>query len=61
MNQDFKELLLILNNAFDDRVDATFGNVPVSVISREHLIRNKLSTGRLQDQADVEYLNAFEN
>jgi hypothetical protein len=30
------------------------GEVPAHVISRDHLIRNKLSTGRAQDLADVE-------
>lgn len=30
------------------------GDVPTHVISREHLIQNKLATGRAQDLADVE-------
>lgn len=32
------------------------GNTPAHVISREHLIQNKLAVGRYQDLADVEKL-----
>jgi hypothetical protein len=32
------------------------GDVPVSVLSRHHLIVNKRTAGRLQDLADVERL-----
>jgi hypothetical protein len=45
-------------DAWSDRVQATFGDVPVFVISRNHLIVNKRATGRLQDLADVEQLEA---
>ncbi|HEY0797856.1 MAG TPA: nucleotidyl transferase AbiEii/AbiGii toxin family protein [Candidatus Baltobacteraceae bacterium] len=38
------------------RIDAIYGDVPVSVISREDLIKNKLASGRTQDLADVERL-----
>ena len=45
--------------AFDDawktRVEGLVeGEVPAHVISKEHLIQNKLASGRLQDLADVE-------
>lgn len=40
--------------AFAARVMSRFGGRPVAVLSREHLIRNKRATGRLQDLADVE-------
>ena len=44
--------------AWNDRFQTTFGDVSVSVISRHHLITNKKATGRLQDLADVEHLEA---
>ncbi len=43
--------------AWNDRVDGLVeGEIPAYVISREHLIRNKLTVGRPQDLADVEAL-----
>jgi hypothetical protein len=43
-------------DAWPNRFQTTFGNVPVFVISRHHLIANKRATGRLQDLADAEQL-----
>jgi predicted nucleotidyltransferase len=40
--------------AWRDRTDMTLGGVRVHLISAEHLIRNKLKSGRLRDLADVE-------
>jgi predicted nucleotidyltransferase len=40
--------------AWQDRIDMALGGVQVHVISAEHLIRNKLKSGRLRDLADVE-------
>jgi hypothetical protein len=45
-------------DAWPDRFDTSFGGVPVSVISRHHLILNKKASARLQDLADVERLEA---
>jgi hypothetical protein len=42
--------------AWPERVQVRFGDVPVCVLSRQHLIVNKRSAGRLQDLADVERL-----
>ena len=42
--------------AWPARFQTTFGNVPVFIISRHHLIINKRATGRLQDLADAEQL-----
>jgi len=43
--------------AWADRVDGLLdGDTPAHIISREHLIRNKLAVGRFQDLADVEKL-----
>jgi hypothetical protein len=42
--------------AWRDRVAARFGDVPVPVLSRHHLVANKKQVGRLQDLADVEWL-----
>jgi hypothetical protein len=40
------------------RVQTVFADQTVAVLSREHLIRNKRSTGRTQDLADAEWLEA---
>ncbi len=45
------------DEAWQGRVEGLVeGEIPAHVISREHLIRNKLATGRLRDMADVEVL-----
>jgi hypothetical protein len=45
------------DEAWQDRVEGLVeGEIPAHVISREHLIRNKLKIGRAQDIADVEAL-----
>jgi len=42
------------DEAWKDRVAFTLDGIDVQVISSEHLIQNKLKSGRLQDLADVE-------
>ncbi len=42
--------------AWERRVGARLGDVEVSMLSREDLIRNKRATGRTQDIADAEFL-----
>ena len=42
--------------AWPDRVETSFGDVPTFVISRHHLITKKKTAARLQDLADVEQL-----
>lgn len=42
--------------AWADCVKVSLGDLPVPVLSREHLIANKRASGRLQDLADVEWL-----
>jgi len=43
------------DEAWSDRVEALIdADIPAHVISRAHLIQNKLAVGRLQDLADVE-------
>lgn len=42
------------DEAWLKRTEAFLDGVPVHVISAEHLIRNKLASGRLQDLADAE-------
>jgi hypothetical protein len=44
------------DDAWTNRVDTIDGDVTVHVISREELIRNKLSCGRPRDLLDVEEL-----
>jgi hypothetical protein len=44
------------SEAWRTRVEATLGPVTVPVLSRVDLIRNKKAAGRLQDLADVEWL-----
>ncbi len=46
--------------AWPSRLPASFGGVATSVLSREHLIKNKRASGRLQDLADVERLERGE-
>ena len=46
--------------AWPDRVEANLGGISVPVLSRQHLIVNKKATGRLQDLADVEWLEKME-
>lgn len=47
------------DEAWPDRFQAHFGDLAVPVLSRRHLIANKRATGRLQDSADVERLEAL--
>jgi len=42
------------DEAWKDRVEGVLDGIPTHVISREHLIRNKLAVGRKQDILDVE-------
>jgi hypothetical protein len=46
-------------DAWPDRLETRFGEVPVFVISRHHLIANKKAAARLQDLADVEKLESI--
>ena len=39
--------------AWTDRMISKFADQPVAVLSREHLIKNKLASARTQDLADV--------
>jgi hypothetical protein len=48
---------VLFDEAWESRVEKLLdGQTPVHIISREHLIQNKLAVGRLQDLADVEKL-----
>ncbi len=49
------------DEAWAERLPARFGGVETSVLSREHLIRNKRASGRLQDLADIERLERGED
>lgn len=42
------------DEAWPRRVELSLEGVPVHVVSAEHLIQNKLASGRLRDLADVE-------
>jgi hypothetical protein len=42
--------------AWAEKLETKFDDQPTGVLSREHLIRNKRATGRIQDLADVEWL-----
>lgn len=46
------------SGAWARRIAATLDGAPVWMISREDLIRNKRATGRPQDTADAEFLEA---
>lgn len=45
--------------AWTNRLESSFGGVPVAIISKAHLIANKKASGRLQDLADVEQLESI--
>jgi hypothetical protein len=42
--------------AWAERMISQYGDQPVGVLSREHLLKNKLTVARTQDLADVEAL-----
>lgn len=44
------------DSAYDNRVKSRYGRFEVAFIGREDLLRNKRSTKRLKDKADVEEL-----
>ena len=44
------------DEAWPDRVMASFGSLSIPVLSRRHLIANKRASGRTQDLADIERL-----
>lgn len=44
------------DEAWSERITSKFADQPVTVISRTHLIKNKLTSARAQDLADVERL-----
>ena len=46
------------DEAWSSRLMTRFADQPAPVLSREHLIRNKRASGRAQDLADVEWLEA---
>lgn len=48
------------DEAWPARLLAKFADQPAAVLSREHLIRNKRASGRTQDMADLEWLEANE-
>jgi hypothetical protein len=45
-------------DAWPVRLQTAFADQAVSALSREHLIQNKRASGRMQDLADVEWLEA---
>lgn len=45
------------SDCYARRVDATLDGLPVTVISVEDLIKNKVSTGRLKDLNDAQKLS----
>lgn len=46
------------DEAWADRVQTTFDDQPVAVLSRAKLIANKRASGRTQDLADIEWLES---
>ena len=50
---------LSFNEAWQSRVEDSYGEARVSYLGMDDLIRNKKAVGRLQDQADVEILESF--
>jgi hypothetical protein len=48
------------DDAWSERLEASFGTHVVSFLGRDALIRNKLATGRVKDRLDVELLREGE-
>lgn len=48
------------DSAWRERMPSEYGDQRVHVLSRRHLIENKKASGRLQDLADVEFLEKGE-
>ncbi len=46
--------------AWSSRVDASYGDAPITVLGRAHLILNKRTVGRPQDLVDAALLEGFE-
>lgn len=51
---------VLFDGAWAHRVASQFGGLDVFVLSRNDLVRNKRASGRLQDLADVEWLERDE-
>lgn len=47
------------DDAWPARLPTRFGDQPVGVLSREHLLQNKRASGRTQDLADIETLESM--
>jgi hypothetical protein len=52
---------LDFEDAWRNRIEATYGEQRVYVVSREHLISSKKASGRLQDLADIEAIENAES
>ena len=51
---------LEFQEAWHGRIETRFANLPVAVLSLEHLIKNKTARGRLEDLADLEALRRIQ-
>ena len=51
---------VIFADAWPLRFEAAYGDVPITVLSRVHLIQNKRAVGRPQDLVDAALLEEFE-
>lgn len=49
---------ITFEDAWQNRVEGTLGDVPAFFISQEDFLRNKRASGRIKDQADVEALES---
>ncbi len=52
---------LTFSQAWKARAASTYGDVPISILGLEDLLRNKRSVGRPQDLLDVEWLEKVKN
>jgi len=67
LNEDYKEMLqILLGNetkflvvgAYAQREEIEIEGISIPFISKENLIKNKLSTGRKKDRLDADYLQS---
>jgi len=47
------------NEAWERRIVDSFGDIPVFIISLKDLIKNKLSSGRIKDLQDIEWIKMY--
>ena len=62
VNRDYRDLFVALNeDAWPNRLQTTFGDQTIWVISRDDLIQNTRAAGRPQDLLDLAMLDKHDD